>query len=116
MRVGLLCIAFILTASARADDLQDKFKEASAALEKGDFGTANKLADEAVKAHPKNAMAYALRATLRDRLGRVADALAGLDEALQLDPKRPEPINHPRAPQFKLLRIQERVGRLHRII
>jgi len=116
MRSRLLCLAFVLTTAVRADELQDRFKEAFAALKKGDEKKALKLADEAVKDHPKDPNAYALRASLREALGRFADAVADLDESLKLDPKRADLINHRGDLYFKLGRIKESVADFDRFI
>ena len=105
----LLCCAFFAASFAWADEVQDKFKQAQAALQKGDKEAAAKLVDEAVKAHPNDANALANRATIYEALGRFADAVSDLDKCLKLDPKRADAVNHRGALHFKLGHIKESI-------
>lgn len=88
------------------DYIQMKFDEARPRLENGKWRNAMALAllgciawrkgekdaafarlDEAIDASPKEAMLYAVRATLQHEAGRDADALTGLTKGLEQAPK-----------------------------
>jgi tetratricopeptide (TPR) repeat protein len=75
-------LASLLIASAGlayADDLAD-------ALEAGRFAAARRLADARLKAQPRDARLWTIRAIALERLGRLPQSLASFERALTLDP------------------------------
>ena len=112
----LLLATLFLVPTTRADPLQDAIKEAVAAFEKGDKDKALKLADEVVKAHPKQAKAFLLRGTLREAMNQHADAVADFTESLKLAPQQAELFNRRGSSQFKLGRIKESIADFDRFL
>jgi lipoprotein NlpI len=81
-------IVLLFSANAFADDSKDLVDQADFAMKKGDPAAALKLADKAIAADPKNAVAYDLRGTAHFKLGQIKESLADFDKAIELDPTK----------------------------
>jgi lipoprotein NlpI len=102
-----LLLAPFAPAGAAADLAADALKQATEAWNKEDRTNAVEVLTQALKAKPKEARLWHLRAQMRNMLGQREAAVSDLDEAIKLEPDSAV-LRQERATQlFRLGRIPE---------
>jgi lipoprotein NlpI len=105
-----LCVAVVVAiplSCPAAEDLEQLLVNGSKALRAGKLDEANRLAEEAVKAAPKDARVYVLRGSVRAAQRQPAKAIADFDQAIMLDVKLALAYQYRGGESFKLGKIED---------
>jgi lipoprotein NlpI len=101
------------TKPSPANDLLERSREA---FQKGLSKEAFELADQAIKADPKNAQAYFFRAGLYDSTGQREKAAADFSEVLKLDPDAPRVLQLRGESYFRMGKIAEALKDFDKVV
>ncbi len=86
--VGLICRALLFTLMiVGADDWRELVAKAQVAEKHGEYETARKHLDAAIKLEPARAELYSLRGGIHFKLAMIKDSLADFDEQIKLNPR-----------------------------
>jgi len=104
----LFAMAFLVAGTySMADDKPSLRDQVTAAMKQNDVAKALKLADDAIKADPKNAEAYFIRANVYMTDKKFEKAVADFTKTLKLEPKVYPALNQRGIAYFKLARIAD---------
>jgi len=93
--------------AGRAEDPKSTLEKAASAYQKHDLDKALTLADDVLKADPKNAEAHFLRGKILLDQRKLEDSVAALTRTIELVPQFGPAYDSRGAAQFKLARIKE---------
>jgi lipoprotein NlpI len=109
LTLGLGLAAPVAATPSPGKSLEQLVKEARAAQAAGMKAEALRLADQAVKEHPKEVTAHVLRAVIREEQDQYQGALDDFTTAVKLDPKAAQLWNRRGAVHFKMGHIKESI-------
>jgi lipoprotein NlpI len=116
LALGLGLTAPVAARQGSGKSLEELFKAARAAQAAGKKDEALRLADQAVKEHPKESGAYALRGLIREEQDQYQGALEDFTKVVTLEPDAAQFWNRRGAVQFKLGRFKESVADFDRFV